>query len=105
MDLILHRFGGNGLYLLDEPESALSPQRQLSLLVRIAELAKQNSQFIIATHSPILIAYPGARIWEFTNKGLEEKEYSETENYLIMKSYFANPEGFMSKLFDEKHDF
>ncbi len=104
MDLIIHRFRGNGLYLLDEPESALSPQRQLSLLVRIAELAKQQSQFIIATHSPILIAYPGARIWEFTESGLVEKHYTETENYLIMKSYFSNTESFMSKLFDEKHD-
>ncbi len=105
MDLALNRFGGNGLYLLDEPESALSPQRQLSFLVRMAELAKQQSQFIIATHSPILIAYPDAKIWEFTDVGLVEKKYSETENYLIMKSYFSNTEGFMDKLFSDMYDF
>jgi predicted ATPase len=104
MDLVLNRFAANGLYLLDEPEAALSPQRQLSLLVRIAELAEQQSQFIIATHSPILIAYPGAKIWEFTDSGLVEKHYADTENYRLMKSYFSNTEGFMDKLFSPEQD-
>ncbi len=63
----MNRFGGDGLYLLDEPEAALSPQRQLSALARIHDLVQANSQFIIATHSPILMAYPDAHIYYCTN--------------------------------------
>ena len=59
--LMLHRFGGNGLYILDEPEAALSPARQLAVLRRIHQLVEEHSQFIIATHSPILMAYPSAK--------------------------------------------
>src|SRR5579862_3015647 len=69
--LLLNRFRGEGLYLLDEPEAALSPSRQLSVITRIHDLVLQKSQFIIATHSPILMAYPEAYIYTFSPKGIE----------------------------------
>lgn len=90
--LATNRFDGNGLYILDEPESALSPQRLMSLLVVIDELVKNNSQFIIATHSPILIAYPNADILEFSENGIHKINYRETEHYKITKQFLDNPE-------------
>lgn len=82
--LFMNRFGGNGFYILDEPEAALSPTRQLAMLYKIHELVRSGSQFIIATHSPILIAYPGSTVYEFDQKGVEVKSYKETE---LFKSY------------------
>ena len=70
LSLVVNRFGGNGLYLLDEPEAALSPQRLLSLICVIDELVKKQSHFIIATHSPILMAYPDAQIFQFSDHGI-----------------------------------
>ncbi|MFZ7944949.1 MULTISPECIES: AAA family ATPase [Bacillaceae] len=84
----LHRFGGNGLYILDEPEAALSPLRQMSMLTRIHDLINENSQFIIATHSPIIMAYPDAKIFEFTEDGMRESTLEETNHYRIMKQFF-----------------
>lgn len=84
----LHRFGGNGLYLLDEPEAALSPLRQMSMLTRIHDLVNENSQFIIATHSPIIMAYPDAKIFEFSEEGIRECKLEETNHYRIMKQFF-----------------
>jgi predicted ATPase len=86
--LFMNRFFGNGLYILDEPEAALSPTRQMAMLVRMHELIRQNSQFIIATHSPILIAYPNATIYEFTDQGIQIKKYQETELFNIYKNFF-----------------
>ncbi|MBE6038135.1 MAG: ABC transporter ATP-binding protein [Anaerofustis stercorihominis] len=98
--LVQNRFGGNGLYLLDEPEAALSPMRQIALLGEINNLVKRNSQFVIATHSPILMAYPGAKIIEFSEKGLREVFYKDTEHYVITKSFLDDPGRYFRYLFD-----
>lgn len=90
--LAMNRFEGSGLYILDEPESALSPQRLMLLLVVINELVKNNSQFIIATHSPILMAYPDADILEFSEQGIHKVGYRETEHYKITKQFIDMPE-------------
>ena len=76
-------FSEAGLYLMDEPEAALSPQRQLALFIQIAKMAKGGSQFVIATHSPILLAIPGAEIYSFDGEGLFSCSYEETESYRI----------------------
>ena len=99
--LAVNRFDGNGLYILDEPESALSPQSLMSLLVVIDELVKNKSQFIIATHSPILMAYPNADILEFSEKGIEKVSYRETEHYKITKQFVDNPEQMLRHLLRE----
>ncbi|SRR6266567_2796051 len=99
MALMLNRFGGNGLYLLDEPEAALSPQRQLSALARIHDLVKAGSQFIIATHSPILLAYPDAHIYSCSTDGIELTAYTDTEHYRVMHDFLANPERMLNVLF------
>jgi len=104
MALIENRFGGNGLYILDEPEAALSPNRQMSLLSRIKTLIDKDSQFIIATHSPILLAYPGATIYELSDKGINEVEYKQTQHYKLTKMFLDNPERMMKLLFDEVED-
>ncbi len=97
--LILNRFRGKGIYLLDEPESALSPTSIMSLLCIIHELEKEDSQFFIATHSPILLAYPHAKIFEFSERGIEEKTYKETESYSITKTFLDDPEKMIDLLF------
>ena len=99
--LAMNRFEGNGLYILDEPESALSPQRLMSLLVVIDELVKNNSQFIIATHSPILMAYPNADILEFSDRGIQKVGYRETEHYKITKQFIEMPERMVKYLLSD----
>jgi predicted ATPase len=89
--LMTNRFVGNGLYILDEPEAALSPSRQLAMLVRMRELIAKNSQFIIATHSPILMAYPDADIYQIDESGLVKTAYEETEHFLVTKAFLGNP--------------
>ena len=96
--LFMHRFRGNGLYILDEPEAALSPQRQLAFLVRLHELVEQNSQFIIATHSPILLSYPHAKVIEISQNGFQEICYRESEHYTLYKQFLENPEYMLGKL-------
>ncbi|SEW52172.1 Predicted ATPase [Chitinophaga arvensicola] len=88
--LFTHRFSGNGLYILDEPEAALSPSRQMAMLARMHDLIQQNSQFIIATHSPIVMAYPDADIYELTEDGLQKRKYTETENYKVSHQFINN---------------
>ena len=90
--LVLNRFNGNGLYILDEPEAALSPMRLLSLLAAIDKLVKLNSQFIISTHSPILMAYPEAEIYQLDERGITPVAYKETEHYNFCRSFLENPE-------------
>lgn len=102
--VMLNRFGGNGLYILDEPEAALSPQRQLSALVRIHDLVNLNSQFIIATHSPILMAYPDAHIYSCSPRGLERVDYEETEHYRVMRQFIVNPKRMLHMLFKSDDD-
>jgi predicted ATPase len=97
--LVLNRFRGNGLYLLDEPEAALSPKRQLAVITRIHDLVQEKSQFIIATHSPILMAYPDAIIYQFSSSGIERIAYEETEHYRITRDFLANPQRMLKILF------
>lgn len=97
LSVITNRFRGNGLYILDEPEAALSPSRQMTLISAIHNLIQNNSQFIIATHSPIVMAYPDSIIYELNN-GFEEVNYEDTEHYKIMKSFINNPKKFLDIL-------
>lgn len=101
LSLVENRFGGQGLYLLDEPEAALSPARLLSLMVHIRDLVQKNSQFIIATHSPILMAFPGAHIYQFSERGIESVEYRQTEHYQLTKAFLDNPDKMLGYLFEE----
>ncbi len=91
LTLFMERFGGQGFYLLDEPEAALSPQRQLALLSRLHDLVEERSQFIIATHSPILMAYPNAIIYECGEHGIRPVAYEDTEHYRVTRDFLANP--------------
>jgi predicted ATPase len=91
MALLTHRFGGQGLYVLDEPEAALSPQRQLAALQQIHRLVKAGSQFIIATHSPILMAYPDARIYACLPDGLRRTDYEDTEHFQVTLDFLRDP--------------
>lgn len=99
--IVHHRFFGNGLYLLDEPEAALSPLRLLTLMTEINNLLKQDSQFIIATHSPILMTFPGAQILEFSGNGIRQTTYQETEHYKITKRFLDNPQRMLRYLLEE----
>lgn len=90
--LVKHRFSGRGLYLLDEPEAALSPARQLTLLALIHSLVDRDSQFIIATHSPLLMACPGAEVLLMTEEGIRPVDYRETEHYQITRRFLENPD-------------
>ncbi len=99
--LVQNRFGGHGLYLLDEPEAALSPARLLTLLGQMHELVEEDSQFIIATHSPILMAYPGARIYQLDQDGIRATAYRETEHYCLTRRFLENPERMLQYLFGE----
>lgn len=92
MAVIANRFGGGGLYILDEPEAALSPSRLLQALCHIDRLVKADSQFIISTHSPILMAFPGADIIQITDDGFEHVPYDQTEHFITMKRFINMPE-------------
>jgi len=89
--LFIHRFGVNGLYILDEPEAALSPMRQMALLTRLHQLVQANSQFIIATHTPIIMAYPNAQIYLLAEDGIKPVAYEETEHYQTMRDFINRP--------------
>jgi len=99
--LMTQRFGGNGIYILDEPEAALSPQRQLAILSRIHDLVKDNSQFIIATHSPILMAYPDSTIYQCGPDGITETTYEETEHYQVTRDFLMNRERMLKILLED----
>jgi predicted ATPase len=99
--LFTKRFGGEGFYLLDEPEAALSPTRQLSFLARLHQLVRAFSQFIIATHSPIILAYPDADIIQLTDAGLARVPYQETEHYQVTRQFLSNPERMLAILLAE----
>lgn len=102
MSFFNNRLGSNGFFILDEPEAALSPQRQLSLLSVMHQICKHpHSQFIIATHSPILLAYPNATIYSCDGKSLKQIEYTETEHYKVTKQFLDNPERYLHYLFKE----
>jgi predicted ATPase len=96
----------HGIYILDEPEAALSPQRQLAFLRIIHELeTPRHAQFLIATHSPILLAYPGATLYQFEEDGIREVDYRDTDHYSVTKEFLNGPERFLSYLFSEDDDF
>jgi predicted ATPase len=98
--LFKNRIGSGGIYILDEPEAALSPQRQLSLLSIMHELCKdQKTQFIIATHSPILLAYPNAQILSCDGEHLMPINYEDTEHYQITRNFLNNPQQYLRHLF------
>ncbi len=100
-DLFENRFEGEGLYILDEPEAALSPTRQLSFLTRLHRLVHERSQFIIATHSPILLAYPDAWIYQASRYGLERVAWEDTEHYQITRSFLNRPETYLDVLLED----
>ena len=100
-----HRFRSDGLYLLDEPEAALSPPRQLALLAIMHRLVeREGSQFVIATHSPILLAYPGAVIYRFGTDGIAPVAYEDTEHFQITRDFLAGPERYFKHLFTDDDD-
>lgn len=101
LSIVQNRFFGKGLYILDEPEAALSPTNQLVLLAEMNRLVKSGSQFIIATHSPILMAFPDAEILQFSADGINAVAYKETEHYQITKRFLENPESMLDCLFDD----
>jgi predicted ATPase len=97
--LFLYKFEPGGFYVFDEPEAALSPQRQLAILRRIDELAKAGCQFVIATHSPIILAYPDATIYQCSEDGIRKVAWEETEHYQITRDFLADPHRIMGHLF------
>ncbi len=101
LKLVMERFSGHGLYILDEPEAALSPTRQLSLLVRMHELVKQDSQFIVATHSPIIMAYPEATIYQLSEDGIRSVKYTETEHYAVTRRFLNMHERMLKELLEQ----
>lgn len=101
MALLTHRFSASGLYLLDEPEAALSPTRQLAALARVHELVKGGAQFVIATHSPILMSYPRAQILAFGDDGITPVEYTDTEHFRTTRDFLRDHVGALRKLMDD----
>jgi predicted ATPase len=98
--VMLHRFGGHGFYVLDEPEAALSPSRQLAMISRIHQLVQTRSQFVIATHSPILMAYPNSWIYQIGSNSLERVPLEETEHYIVAKRFLNDPRRQLERLLD-----
>jgi predicted ATPase len=107
MALALHRFRGAGLYILDEPEAALAPSRQLAMLVLIHRLVKEaDSQFVIATHSPILMAYPDATIYHLSaERDISPIAYEDTEHFRVTRDFLNNRDAYLSELLsDDSHE-
>jgi predicted ATPase len=102
--LFLNRLRGNGLYFFDEPEAALSPTRQLSFLSRLHDMVRGGSQFLIATHSPILMAYPDAAIFAFENGPPRRIDYRDTEHYGVTRTFLNDTERMLDILLDRKPD-
>ncbi len=97
--LLNERFVEGGLYILDEPEAALSPARQLAMMVRMADLCAAGSQLIIATHSPILLSYPGALTYWLSDDGIEAVDAEDTDHINLTRDFLNNPEMFLPHLF------
>ena len=105
LDLVTHRFGPEGLYLLDEPEAALSPRGCLALVARIADLVAQGSQFMVATHSPILLAVPGARILQIDADGeIEQVDYDQADPVTLTRGFLADPQRFLRHLLPDENE-
>jgi predicted ATPase len=106
LSLLQHRFAGAGFYVMDEPEAALSPQRQLSALVMLHDTLEANRdvQFLVATHSPILLAYPGAQILSFDGGRIREVAYRESQPYQLVSRFIASPDRYIKALFNDAAD-
>ncbi len=100
MSLVENRFGGHGLYILDEPEAALSPMRLMRLMCHMQRLVEADSQFIISTHSPILMTFPDAEVLEITEEGIRSVNYKDTEHFMITKRFMDTPEKMIAELLD-----
>jgi predicted ATPase len=98
LTLFQSRFVPDGLYLLDEPEAALSPTRQLTFIAAIKQMLEENAQFIIATHSPIILAFPNATILNFKDGKIQQVEYDELEHVQLTKAFLNNPESYLRHL-------
>jgi len=96
--LMQNRFGPSGLYILDEPEAALSPSRQLAFLIRMHDLILQGSQFLIATHAPIVLAYPEATIYRLDEQGIGQVQYDQTEHVLLTRDFLNDRHRFLRRL-------
>jgi len=104
LSLFVHRFE-QGLYILDEPEAALSPQRQLSFLRIIHDLATPgHAQFLIATHSPIILSYPGAVLYSLDEGDIRQIDYRETKHFQVTRDFLNSPESFFKHLFTQDDD-
>ena len=99
--LMENRFTGEGLYILDEPEAALSPMRLMRMMYIMHELIEKESQFIISTHSPLLMMFPGADIYQFTQDGMERVRYQDTEPYQVTRMFMDDPDRMFHYLFAE----
>jgi predicted ATPase len=104
MAVLVNKLKGNGIYLFDEPEAALSPSRQLAALRAIHELVEDSSQFVIATHSPILLSYPHARIIQFDNSGVSEVAFEDTEHYAVTRDFLNNYPRWLAQLLSDADD-
>ena len=104
MAVLLNKLRGNGLYLLDEPEAALSPTRQLAALRAIHQLVEDHSQFVIATHSPILLSYPHARIYLFDRSGISPIAFEETEHFAVTRDFLNNHPKRLEQLLADEED-
>lgn len=102
MALLENRFTGNGLYILDEPEAALSPMRLMRMMYIMHELIQRESQFIISTHSPLLMMFPGADILQCTQDGIQRVHYQDTEHYQITRMFMDDPDRMFHYLFTEE---
>lgn len=100
--LVQNRFSGDGLYILDEPEAALSPSRLLTLMGEMARLVEERSQFIISTHSPILMAFPNARVYLLEEDGIRSVDYRETEHFCLTKRFLNDPESMLRYLLEDR---
>lgn len=99
--LVENRFSPDGLYLLDEPEAAVSPARMLRLMAEISDLARRGAQFLISTHSPMLITLPDSEILQFTEGGIERVGYRDTRQYQVTRDFLENPERMLRILLEE----
>jgi predicted ATPase len=104
LTLLQQRFRGSGLYLLDEPEAALSPTRQLAALARMHQLVESGSQFILASHSPILMAYPGAQLLGLSETGIAPLDYDQAEHVVVMRHFMNDRASLLTELLREDGD-
>lgn len=99
--LLQHRLGSQGVYIFDEPEAALSPARQMSVLTLMHDLVRDHSQFIISTHSPIIMAYPHSYIYLLNEKGIKKVKYEETEHFQVTRDFLNRHEKMVHYLLSE----